>query len=207
LKKNSLGQVFGAILLFILVGSIISTKFIQNVDQFGFNVMKKIASTNVDNVSYFLRDFGSTKAYIFFSIIFLIIAAMKKKIMNGVYLLITVLTSRVLVTIIKGFYDRPRPITAFYHESGSSFPSGHALMATCFFLTLCFLLMITFPTLQLYKKQLNLIAILFILLISLSRIYLNVHHVSDIFAGWCAGYVWYVICRNTYLFLLRNRQF
>jgi len=169
--------------------------------------MKKIETTNVDNICYFLRQFGSTKAYIFFSIIIIVIAAMKKKVMNGVYLLITVLTSRVLVTILKGFYDRPRPITAFYHESGSSFPSGHALMATCFFFTLCFVLMITFPTLQIYKNKINLIAILLILLISLSRIYLNVHHVSDIVAGWCSGYVWYVICKNTYLFLLRNRQF
>ena len=169
--------------------------------------MKKIESTNIDNICYFLRQFGSTKAYIFFSIIVIIIAAMKNKVMNGVYLLITVLTSRVLVTILKGFYDRPRPITAFYHESGTSFPSGHALMATCFFLTLCFVLMITFPTLQLYKNKLNLIAILLILLISFSRIYLNVHHVSDIVTGWCSGYVWYVVCKNTYLFLLRNRQF
>lgn len=69
---------------------------------------------------------------------------------------------------------------------GYSFPSGHALGATVFYGFLLFLIL-RYSKNNWIRKLFSAILPLLILLIGASRVYLGVHWVTDVIAGWAIG--------------------
>lgn len=104
-----------------------------------------------------------------------------------------------LNVLLKNFFLRPRPDfpNAYYHESGYSFPSGHAMLSVLFYGMTAYL--IASQSLS-WKMQVRLwiTAITLSLLIGFSRIFLGVHFLTDVLGGWAAGTVWLVVCMGTY---------
>ena len=92
---------------------------------------------------------------------------------------------------LKALFERARPPAAFQavETLNASFPSGHALLATVFYLTLGVMLTRAFPRAHLKAFVLG-SAMTVALLIGLTRVYLGAHWASDVFAGWCAGAAW-----------------
>ncbi|WP_088070404.1 phosphatase PAP2 family protein [Gottfriedia luciferensis] len=206
MKKNNWILIFTSVFLFVILGLIYDSKLIHRLDQSAFKFFEAIRTNGLDSFCYFLRDFGSSKIYLTFSIIMLIYSILRKRLWSGISLVITLLTGRVIVTILKDFYERPRPASMYYFESGFSFPSGHAVMASTFFLTLSFILFVIEPKLMKHKKLIHFLAFFMIFLISMSRIYLHVHHFSDIIAGWLIGFAWYSLCKNVFISLHEKGQ-
>ncbi|CAN5890098.1 hypothetical protein BH11GEM1_BH11GEM1_18840 [soil metagenome] len=99
---------------------------------------------------------------------------------------------------LKLVYHRPRPSLFAWQTTAvsSSFPSGHAMSATVVYGTVAYLLM----RLQKHRwaKMLTLsTAILLILLICLTRLYLGVHYPSDVLGGIIVGLAWASFCMAT----------
>ncbi len=96
-----------------------------------------------------------------------------------------------LSTVIKAWVARPRPQLVWHLDqvSSMSFPSGHALNSTLFYLTLALVLA---PLLRQRNAQrcLYAFAILSAVAIGLSRIALGVHWPSDVLAAWIIAYSW-----------------
>lgn len=206
MKKNNWILIFTAIFLFVILGLIYNSNMIRSLDNSAFKFFEIIRTDALDSFCYFLRDFGSSKMYLTFAVIILIYSIISKQIWTGISFVITLVTARVVVSLLKDVYERPRPSSMYYVESGFSFPSGHAVMATSFFLTLGFLLIVLQPSLMKQKRIIQFIVLSMIFLISMSRIYLHVHHFSDIIAGWLVGYAWYSICKNVFMNLHERRQ-
>jgi membrane-associated phospholipid phosphatase len=104
-----------------------------------------------------------------------------------------------LVTIAaKDLAGRPRPVTALVAESSTSFPSGHALEATASLLALLTFLLPMIATRSIRVAAIALSA-LSVLIVGVARVALNVHHPSDVIAGWSLGYLYFLVC----LFLIR----
>jgi len=78
-----------------------------------------------------------------------------------------------------------------------SFPSGHATSAFIFYGLLTYLIWKTDLS-KTYKYLIGTALILFSLLIGFSRIYLRVHYLSDVVAGFCIGFAWLLL--SIYLF-------
>ncbi len=100
--------------------------------------------------------------------------------------------------VLKLVYHRARPSVFEWQTTAvsSSFPSGHAMSATVVYGTVAYLL------LRLQKhhwaKMLTLIgAVLLILLICLTRLYLGVHYPSDVIGGIIVGLGWASFCMAT----------
>lgn len=89
-----------------------------------------------------------------------------------------------LNSMAKLLFKSPRPywvdkqVVAYSSEHSFGMPSGHAMNATSVWGL--------FAT-SLKKKAVTITAILLILLIGISRIYLGVHFLSDVLAGWLLG--------------------
>lgn len=67
-----------------------------------------------------------------------------------------------------------------------SFPSGHAVMATVTYGILCYFLLGRARS-RFVRGLVATLGVLLILLIGLSRIYLRVHYLTDVVAGFCLG--------------------
>lgn len=96
------------------------------------------------------------------------------------------LTAELLLQILKEYFHRARPEPFFNLATpGSfSFPSGHALMSTVFYLTLA--------TVMTTKPAIRAAAVALAGCIGLSRVYLGVHYPTDVLAGFAAGAFWFV---------------
>jgi undecaprenyl-diphosphatase len=96
---------------------------------------------------------------------------------------------------VKIIIHRPRPIstTALIEASGWSFPSGHAMASVIFYGMIAYLLVRAVDSLRL-KTFFMAMAGFIVFIIGFSRIYLQVHYLSDVLAGYVGGLFWLSIC-------------
>jgi undecaprenyl-diphosphatase len=110
-------------------------------------------------------------------------------------MLISVVGGVILNDLLKFAFARPRPELALQTARifTSSFPSGHAALSAVAYLTLGALLARGAETraIRIYVMS---FAILIVLMIGLTRVYLGVHYPTDVLAGWCIGAAWAGIC-------------
>jgi len=101
---------------------------------------------------------------------------------------------------IKHLFYRARPIAeALYLETGSSFPSGHATAAV----DLYGFLLYTIWRHDKHHLKNPLIILLFALiaLVGISRLYLGVHYLSDVLAGYVIALIWLFLAAKLHKYL------
>ena len=92
---------------------------------------------------------------------------------------------------LKAFFHRARPLDKIIPANGYSLPSGHAFGSTVFYGMLVYL--VWRLTERAWARALATVAgVLLIGAIGLSRVYLNVHYLTDVVAGWASGAAWLV---------------
>ena len=100
-----------------------------------------------------------------------------------------------LVRIGKSAVGRERPPADFrlVVETNQSFPSGHALASAAI---IGVLLVVFVPPIGRRWVRVAVIAaaLLFVLAIGLSRLYLGVHWATDVLGGWVTGLAWLMLC-------------
>ena len=113
-----------------------------------------------------------------------------------------------LDSALKTMIHRPRPAgaAAFLHGASFSFPSGHAMGSLIGYGMLAYLLIAfwAMPRRRL-AAAIGTAALLLVVLISLSRLYLGVHYFSDVVGGLAAGTVWLTACISGVEIALRQR--
>jgi undecaprenyl-diphosphatase len=96
---------------------------------------------------------------------------------------VVVLLSEVLIGVLKGVYERPRPPESLVVTTGASFPSGHAVAASA---TVVAAVIALVPP-ERRRAWWALAAVAFSILMGLSRAYLGAHWLSDAAAGILLG--------------------
>jgi undecaprenyl-diphosphatase len=100
--------------------------------------------------------------------------------------------SGLFTLLAKILIQRPRPEAGYYIEPTYSFPSGHSSSALALY---GFLAYIIFRNTEKWKIKINalFLAITLIFFIGLSRLYLGVHYLNDVSAGFLIGLLWLII--------------
>ena len=113
----------------------------------------------------------------------------------GAFVGISVLLGSVLSTLLKDLFQRARPelVPHGMHVSNASFPSGHSMLSAVTYLTLAALLARSHERRRL-KVYFVVVAVVLMVLVGLSRLYLGVHWPTDVLGGWTAGSVWAIAC-------------
>ena len=91
----------------------------------------------------------------------------------------------IIVYFSKFFFNVSRPLGGVVFESSQSFPSYHATIATIFFIILMYIFDDYLN--KFWRVVFNAFCIACIFLVAMSRLYLGVHWVSDVFAGIVLG--------------------
>jgi undecaprenyl-diphosphatase len=109
---------------------------------------------------------------------------------------IAFLGSTLLNSALKAGFDRPRPDLFEWrvvHAGQSSFPSGHTMTGTVVYATLAYLVTRLEPSRRL-RRFTMLVALVVVVMVGASRLYLGVHYPSDVLAGFVAGLAWATCC-------------
>jgi undecaprenyl-diphosphatase len=110
----------------------------------------------------------------------------------GLYTLFLVAgVGEIFLVILKLLFHRPRPEINLSVAHGYSFPSGHAFAAMVIY---GFLIYVTWKSIKSETLRLIvfLISVLLIIFVGVSRIYLNVHWLTDVLGGYTSGFAWLV---------------
>ncbi len=123
------------------------------------------------------------------------------------YLLVTTTGGSLLNMELKRFFARARPDVAemLRQAHGYSFPSGHAMGSTVVFGALSYL---AFRAAKRWRWKAAALALAgtLIIAVSLSRVYLGAHWISDVAAGIAAGTLWVGVTTVAYETLRRIRM-
>jgi membrane protein DedA with SNARE-associated domain/membrane-associated phospholipid phosphatase len=106
---------------------------------------------------------------------------------------------------LKDLTDRPRPLDPIEHVPGSSFPSGHAANSVLY-IWLAATVATRLNTGKLRRGTLIAIGVVVTAVVGLTRVYLRVHYLSDVTAGWALGLSAFSICALVALVLTQLRN-
>jgi membrane-associated phospholipid phosphatase len=176
------------------------------------DVVQKRAITQLDvRLTDFLHSHGTLFGYGFWAVISSLGAGITLSILGaGVALLLAlrrrwvvlggwaaaVLGSGLLDGALKLAIRRPRPEVAadFLSKLSWSFPSGHSMASMVTYGMLAYLVMVAVKGRKRLQLSAAMAAVLLILSIGFSRLYLGVHYFSDVVGGFTAGALWLSAC-------------
>lgn len=124
-----------------------------------------------------------------------------------IVMIVAITAGNFLTLILKPLIARPRPdadvVNVLVREPGYGFPSGHAVAVVLLGGTIALLV----QRLALHHQRLWVALVaLIILLVGYSRIYLGVHWLSDVVAGYVVGLSWLVVVALGRKWYLRRRS-
>jgi membrane-associated phospholipid phosphatase len=164
----------------------------------------QFANPVTDRVMLLITQLGNPNVVIPIATITLIFLWLDRHYSEAKFFAVACLGGAILNTGLKLAFGKPRP--ALWHrlieETSYSFPSGHALGAVVLYGAIAYLGTAYYPR---FAGLMYGGAIALIFLIGLSRLYLGVHWLTDIIAGYSIGLLWLMICIGM-LNLQRRKQ-
>jgi undecaprenyl-diphosphatase len=187
--------VIGGISLFLELTENLKTDQLAFYDTIITDYIISFRSSFLTRYFQFFTDVGDIYGYLImfilcFSTFFLAFKSSKYVVQLSVVMVLALSSNLVLKEIIQ----RARPSTEHLVSVETlSYPSGHAMTAMAFYGFLIFLFY-QFKINILVKSLLITLAVILILSIGISRIYLGVHYPSDVVGGFIAGFIWVIFC-------------
>ncbi len=137
-----------------------------------------------------ITDLGSLPLVTALTIFTVIYLYARREWWDGLGITVASLGSWWLEFRLKLVFQRPRPhLPHLTPATGYSFPSGHALVTSALFFTLA-LVYYRHSASRAGRALVLAGAVLLVLLVGISRVYLGVHYPSDVVAGWAVGGFW-----------------
>ncbi len=173
-----------ASLLFIvglILGLLAKLDYTAQFDSFVYNSLIYFKSSEITTFFKVVTNLGSTWFIIMLNIIIIIsyfILKRKEILIIPINSCLSVIFNNILKIIIR----RPRPnVLRLVKERNFSYPSGHAMISLLFYITV--IVLINKSNIK-HKKLINVILVVIIILIGISRVYLGVHYITDILGGY-----------------------
>ncbi len=176
------------IIIFIIMTILLLTDNYESFDNIGIYLKDNF---NNDKLFNFLLAVTNIMSVIGISIIsiFIFFFLYKKKSIKEIYLYIIAVGSGLLINnIIKLLVRRDRPDLPLVNEISYSFPSSHACMSVIIY-GFIIILIRKYAKNNKVKNISIILLLLLIFLTMISRIYLNVHYLTDVCAGFGVGIV------------------
>lgn len=169
-----------------------SREFIA-IDAFTTEFLFKLRFEPLAKGFYYFSKLGSTGIVSIVAGCLCVFLLIKRMIHYVTGILVSVTGSGLSIYIGKGIFEIDRPHEyAYYTESYFSFPSGHAVISIAFYGLVFYMLL---RRVKSVKKGILAggLVLAFCLLMGISRLYLGVHYLSDVLAGFMLGSIWLLL--------------
>jgi undecaprenyl-diphosphatase len=153
----------------------------MTIDTATNTLMQSIQTPTPVSLSKFISTIADPIVLTIIALIVVAILYLKKSKKEAILLATATITTAIIIKLLKQVIQRPRPLNALIQETSYSLPSGHATIAVVFFGLIAYLI-----TTKKHKLT-AIITTLIILIISFTRLYLNVHWLTDVIAGLILG--------------------
>lgn len=163
-----------------------------------------IRTEPINKAAIFLAAVGGMPFVLLITLFWCIHRARYKAYADVVFIVLGVAGSIASVWLMKVLISRPRP-PEIYHLAtsyGDSFPSGHSMYAAAL-ACLAIYVSRTAPS----HRLVVCLAILWMLIMGVSRVYLGVHYPSDVLAGWSMGLIWISLLYGMYCKLTQSNTY
>jgi len=170
-------------MLFLALAVPVLRSFVQGVDDAVYQLAIDVESSPVVRVAVVLDFLGGP--WVTFPIMVVVGAylAWRRRWEGFMYWALAMVLSQALVGPIKLLYGRPRPALPLVETTGYSFPSGHAVVGAVMAIALVIVLVPPGPR----RRNLEMLAAAFAVIMGFSRVYLRAHWLSDAVAGVSLG--------------------
>ena len=186
MNKNN----FKILITFVILTFLFLSQGYSNIlKSFDLNVISYIQNLENESLTKFYKMItiiADTYQSAIITILLVALLYIKKYYREALFLTVTMSVCGLAMPLLKNIFSRERPnFHRLIEISGYSFPSGHTTSATTMYLTLAIILLSIMKKLN--KYFVFCIAVLGIVIIGSSRIYLGVHYPTDVMAGICLG--------------------
>jgi undecaprenyl-diphosphatase len=175
--------------LFVLIADEVLGQETAALDAAAFQLVHRFSSPQMDLAAAAFSLMGS-EAVLLLSVILLGLFVWQRRWGAAVLLVLISGGVQLLNNILKNTFHRARPVqvVGIIAAQQYSFPSGHAMVSAAFYFYLAYLCWVLVHGVWRFVLIAGLVVL--VLLIGASRIYLQVHYLSDVIAGYVAGFVW-----------------
>jgi undecaprenyl-diphosphatase len=182
-------NLLGLYLFAKMAEDVIEKEFILVIDRWISMHINAIQTPLFNTLMLTLTNLNDTIGIFIFSAVMVFWLAYKKWYKELWFYLVSVMGANAAFVTIKMIVQRLRPDPDILFISTYSFPSGHATMATAMAMAVYFILSQRVHRVSVRVCLLT-VCIGWIVLISFSRVYLDVHWLSDVIAGIGVGLFW-----------------
>jgi len=179
---------------FLLMGTIediISSDPIVSVDKHVAGLLYAFRTPSLIKVFTWITLLAKWQVMACTSTVAILLFIIFKKRMYVIPFLVSIAGTELFCWLGKIAFHRPRPNVAFYTEHLFSFPSGHAATSVAIFGFIAYVMARELKGLA-YKLNSVFFAIAIIFAIGISRLYLGVHFLSDVWGGYLLGMLWLI---------------
>ena len=185
MNRKTIAALFLPLFVFVIIAIFTIADKAQNLNDMAAKIIQSFESPLLTIIMKFITNIGEW--FVYLPIALLLLALPQARFSYGLPTSLTLAVSAVLNTALKLFFAIPRPDThRLITETGYGFPSGHAMNGMAF-VGICVCLFIHYSQNKPHKIAMLAAAVCFMLLMGFSRIYLGVHNLTDVLAGYAAG--------------------
>jgi len=189
----TIGMAVGAVAaaLFATFAAIVQGGFTQALDERALTWIAGHRSPALDRIMLEITSLGNGAVLVLLVAIASVFLWLTNHRWSVYILFLGVLGGKLLNTVLKETFDRARPSVIEHVDvvMSKSFPSGHAMSSFIVYATVAYLVSRLEPSARL-RRTTWCVAILLILAVGVSRMYLGVHYPSDVIGGYIAGLAW-----------------
>jgi undecaprenyl-diphosphatase len=182
-------NILGFYLFSKMAEDVIEKEYILLIDRWIDTFINAIQNKLLTKFMVTLHNFNGAMGIVVFSLCMILLLLYKRWYNDLLFYIFSVFGANIAFIVIKMIVQRGRPSSDILAITTHSFPSGHATMATAMALAFYFI----------FDKRVHSIGLQLLLwigcivwpvIIAFSRVYLDVHWLSDVIAGIGLGLFW-----------------
>jgi undecaprenyl-diphosphatase len=170
---------------FFFVGGLAVETSLPDVDRMAADAAERLTTDPAVQVAKVLTYAGSLSVIVPVALATTIWAAVRRRWIDATAIVAGVVLSVIVVQVSKAAYDRARPLGGLVHADFAAYPSGHTAYAVT--LVACATVLVRAGTGWAVRFAAVTVAAAVVVVVGATRVYLRVHHLTDVIGGAALG--------------------